>query len=787
MAARTSPAYGFTIGGEGYSGGSYTTYSSLAKIYEIIVYNSILSELQRQAVEGYLGRKWGITVTGSTFNASVYAKYPPFTRPFVPTDVTDCQLWLDSGDAATLGLSGSSVTQWLDKSGNGNNATSASGTWSSETSGILNPVFKGPITSSGNNPTVCVYIVANKTGVTGTYDNMLALNNSTITNYYAAGTAFFCYYGGNNPPYYYAYMNGNSYLYFSSPFGSPFIFNVYQIGTTSYIYGNGSGPYTATMPGNSMTYTNYYIGTCTGGPAWQGSIYEILVYNTVPTASQRVQIEGYLARKWGITASLPTGHSFKSIPPSQVPFTPTQISGCQLWFDATDSSTLTTSGTTVTSWKDKSSNASTATASGTAIILSNFSGAGGLAGLYFQGAPSTFLNGGFARPILGYGITVFIISTQNSAAAGYARLFSVGTIYTQDYNNTQSFMIGRQNNGNGIGIYRNGNINTVFVNPDPAVCLSTTYWVNGSTGYTTVYSSGVVGTTYSGTSGGNFSIYNYSIGNNVSTSDANAYWGGLVGEIIVYGQTLSRYQRNQVEAYLARKWGLLPYLPTSHTYYKTPPPLPDVVITDPIIFLNASKYDGGSTWYDQASFGRNATIENGTATKNGTINGVYLNGSTNWTFTLYSFVPSYRWTCVVWCKISSISGYGCVLTQIYSGGDIGLVFGQGVYNQGFTFYRSGTWLTGYNTAITSSTWKCFTGVWDGGNMTMYVNGVGFGANNLGASPTATGNGFRIGRRWDNADYVTGYVGEIRIYDKAFTIDEVSADYYRVAASGIYTN
>jgi len=70
---------------------------------------------------------------------------------------------------------------------------------------------------------------------------------------------------------------------------------------------------------------------------------------------------------------------------------------------------------------------------------------------------------------------------------------------------------------------------------------------------------------------------------------------------------------------------------------------------------------------------------------------------------------------------------------------------------------------------------------------MYVNGVGFGANNLGASPTATGNGFRIGRRWDNADYVTGYVGEIRIYDKAFTIDEVSADYYRVAASGIYTN
>ena len=41
---------------------------------------------------------------------------------------------------------------------------------------------------------------------------------------------------------------------------------------------------------------------------WQGFISEVISYNTTLTTTQRQQVEGYLAQKWGLTASLPAGH-----------------------------------------------------------------------------------------------------------------------------------------------------------------------------------------------------------------------------------------------------------------------------------------------------------------------------------------------------------------------------------------------------------------------------------------------------------------------------------------------
>lgn len=42
---------------------------------------------------------------------------------FSPIDLPNLSLWLDATDPATIALSGSSVTQWSDKSGNANHAT----------------------------------------------------------------------------------------------------------------------------------------------------------------------------------------------------------------------------------------------------------------------------------------------------------------------------------------------------------------------------------------------------------------------------------------------------------------------------------------------------------------------------------------------------------------------------------------------------------------------------------------------------------------------------------------
>ena len=75
-----------------------------------------------------------------------------------------------------------------------------------------------------------------------------------------------------------------------------------------------------------------------------GTINEFIVFNTFITSTQRQQIESYLAAKWGLTSALPT-------------FTgPLSISGCQLWMDGADSTTITIA-TGVSQWNDKSGNA----------------------------------------------------------------------------------------------------------------------------------------------------------------------------------------------------------------------------------------------------------------------------------------------------------------------------------------------------------------------------------------------------------------------------------------------
>ena len=48
---------------------------------------------------------------------------------FIPTSITGCQVWLDGADSSVVSFSsGSNVSTWSDKSGNGRNATVYAGT-----------------------------------------------------------------------------------------------------------------------------------------------------------------------------------------------------------------------------------------------------------------------------------------------------------------------------------------------------------------------------------------------------------------------------------------------------------------------------------------------------------------------------------------------------------------------------------------------------------------------------------------------------------------------------------
>jgi hypothetical protein len=93
------------------------------------------------------------------------------------------------------------------------------------------------------------------------------------------------------------------------------VYNDNMNGTTGSGFVNGTNATNVTA--------SYTAGTCSGygvGSRWQGNsgisaslalngvIFEIMYFNSPLGATDRRNIEGYLAQKWGLTASLPAGH-----------------------------------------------------------------------------------------------------------------------------------------------------------------------------------------------------------------------------------------------------------------------------------------------------------------------------------------------------------------------------------------------------------------------------------------------------------------------------------------------
>jgi hypothetical protein len=64
------------------------------------------------------------------------------------------------------------------------------------------------------------------------------------------------------------------------------------------------------------------------------------------------------------------------------------------------------------------------------------------------------------------------------------------------------------------------------------------------------------------------------------------------------------------------------------------------------------------------------------------------------------------------------------------------------------------------------------GTWDGTNLKTYVNGAIVGSVQTGGVTPDPNTQYRIGRRWDVAYYVTGEIGEVRIYGAPITSDNV---------------
>ena len=305
-------------------------------IGEILVYFSALTTAQRQQVEGYLGRKWNISLVSTHPNANPLT-LAPFSHAiisramkpnrFTPTQISGCQLWLDAADASTVLLSGSSVTQWRDKSGNGYNTSNLTGAPSYSANGI---VFTGTTTTGqamGTNlgyaaslSNSSIFVIASYAGTfvnNGAFietDNRLG-NNGCGLDFFVNSSAQQIVNGWNTGQ----IVAGASGLSLNTKYIHGFTFAtgssgtaiVYLNGTQSGIRSSYNFTYTA---GGFVSLSAWKLGS-TFSYFFNGVINEILIYNSIVSTQQRQQIEGYLAWKWGLKASLPATHPYANFPP----------------------------------------------------------------------------------------------------------------------------------------------------------------------------------------------------------------------------------------------------------------------------------------------------------------------------------------------------------------------------------------------------------------------------------------------------------------------------------------
>jgi hypothetical protein len=617
-----SPSFNFTNYVVGDRAGSTSSIFLNGFVGEIIVFINSIATLQRQQIEGYLAWKWGLqgnlpsnhpyksaTPTNTPTINSAQVGTIPLTiqknRNFVPTQISGLGLWLDAADLSTITIS-TGVSQLNDKSTNGYNLTQGTTGLQPSYSGNLitfssNKYLNIPQAAINNTATYSLFMIFNPIASTNwilqkQYNGVSSRTMLSMTRYWQNNT------GTTNYLYWTAHANSGAIANSTTALSTStlqLIELVYD-GSTLTMYRNGNVLSTTSSAaygiGNETNATNFTIGSWIA----DGSIIdngvtnfqfgELLFYTRSLTVTQRQQIEGYLAWKWGLQANLPIGNPylnnnsiFYNPFPSTTPaftrsissiFKPTNYAGCQLWLDAWDpfgNGSRQKSPLTLTRWVDKSVNARHANMfNGSSITYS----------------PTAFNN----RPAL------LFTQTQNmssAAAAGtFPSAFTFFIIYQRTGGGTYDTLVNRSlvniagpidlftivSSGNFARAVGNGTAYTAYNTTSGSnftnVTTPSLYYANATmaNGLLDAFnfatptdpSSGTLTGVYYGDTG--TAIYIGTRADSATTLTAS------VAELIVYSTTPTTQQRQQIEGYLAWKWGLVASLPASHPYKNYPPP-----------------------------------------------------------------------------------------------------------------------------------------------------------------------------------------------------------------------
>ena len=512
------------------------------------------------------------------------------TSFFKPSDIAGCAMWLDGKDPAGTGTApanGSTVSTWTDKSSNGFNATAVNNpTYSSSASGINFTYSSSQYYTLPNgtlpygDTSYSYFIICNWTGNSGPYgiigagvlatDQLWVIRNTTGANTVAN-------------------------YWYSDDITTTTTMTPGQTTCIGAFYISGKGlrsvwiNFSSGVSGNPANNRNQPTTNCTIGAAvvsqseyMSGTISEVIVYNTSLSQTQRQQVEGYLAWKWGLNGSLPPTHPYYTVqsyatalyyPKSITKITstnithPLAIAGLSLWLDGQDirgTGAAYPTGSTVTTWTDKSGNQRNATASSGGVSYTMTFGI--YPGLVFTN--SQYLLGNIS--ITGNTLSIFsMFSLANQGTGGAGRLIGLAATGQNDYNSGSYMGLLRQG-GTSFGPYRNGTFTGNTVSYDTPTIMEA--WYDGTNQFS-IINGGL--TPLSNAFSGNFSISSYAVANNTNLGDIpNGPLYGSIGEVIVYNISPTQSQRQLIEGYLAWKWGRQASLAAGHPYQTVVPMYP---------------------------------------------------------------------------------------------------------------------------------------------------------------------------------------------------------------------
>ena len=249
--------------------------------------------------------------SNGTLGLGIAASVPPAAL-WTPAAVTT-SLWYDAADTTTITLNGPTVSQWNDKSGGAKHATQGTAgsqpTYLTADQNGLNVLsFDGGDTldhtyaNSVTNISILIVISLNsQSGFRGVFStNGQSSTTQTMVLGRQSSSANWGTYATNERP-----SNSNI-----QGTGWQLIELIRTTSGEFYRNGAADGTFAAAEGQNG-----HIGGNASFSQQMNGKLAEIIVYNTNISTANRQLNEGYLAHKWGIQASLPSDHPYKSAPP----------------------------------------------------------------------------------------------------------------------------------------------------------------------------------------------------------------------------------------------------------------------------------------------------------------------------------------------------------------------------------------------------------------------------------------------------------------------------------------